>query len=104
MGSAMMNVSTTPSAEQLRELPTAKLGLIVLTNLGSQITVHSVLNHHKTVHGQNQEPDVDHLLGRLSDTWAWLVPEGCVGPHTCQPSTHYRVTERGRRLSEQDTL
>ena len=104
MGSAMMNASISPSAKQLRELHTADLALIVLTNLKDQISAHSVLNIHKTVHGQNQEPDVDHLLGRLSDAWAWLVAEGCLGPHPCQPFKHYRVTERGRCLSEQGTL
>ncbi len=53
MGSAMMNVSITPSAKQLRELHTEELALIVLTKLEDQISVHNVLNNHKTVHGQN---------------------------------------------------
>ena len=99
-----MNPRSTPSAEQLRELPTAELGLIVLTTLGNQDSIHNILTGHKKVHGQNREPDADHLLGRLSDAWAWLVAEGCVGPYPHQSSGWYRVTERGQRLSEEGTL
>ena len=100
----MMNYGTTPSAEQLRELPTAELGLIVLTTLGNQENIRNILNGHKRAHSENRETDVSHLLGRLSDAWAWLVAEGCVGPHQYQSSGWYRVTERGRRLSEDGNL
>ena len=100
----MMNYRTTPSAEQLRELSTPELGLVLLANLGSQPHMHNLMVNHKSAHRKNEEPDVDRLLGRVSDTWAWLVAEGCVGPDPKQSSGWYRVTERGQRLSEEGTL
>ena len=100
----MMTYSTTPSAEQLRELSTAELGLILLKNLESQISIHNRFKAHKQGHDQNQEPDVDYLLGRLSDAWAWLVAEGCVGPDPSDVSRFHRVTERGRCLRKEGTV
>ena len=59
---------------------------------------------HRKAHHKNGEPDVDFLLGRLSDVWAGLVAEGCVGPDPAQDTGWYRVTERGRHLADEGTL
>jgi hypothetical protein len=48
---------------------------------------------------QNREPDVDVLLGRLSDAWAWMVDHGVVGPAPGHDSGWSRLTERGRVLA-----
>ena len=100
----LMTYRTNPSPEQLRELSTPELGLVLLANLGNQANVDSLMISHKSAHQNNDEPDVDRLLERVSDTWAWLVAEGCVGPDPKQSSGCYRVTERGQRLSEEGNL
>ena len=100
----VMTYSTSPSPAELRELSTTELGLILLSNLGNQPNVHNMMIGHRQAHEKNRESDIDFLLGRLSDVWAWLVAEGCVGPDPGQSSGWYRVTERGRRLAQEGTL
>ena len=100
----VMTYSMSPSPDELRELSTTELALILLANLGSQPNVHNMLIGHRHAHQKNHEPDGYYLLGRLSDVWAWLVAEGCVGPDPSQSSGWYRVTERGRKLVEEGTL
>lgn len=94
-----MTYSTTPTAEQLRTLPTADLAMILLTSLQDQPNPNNILRGHEQAHELNGEADTDYLLQRVSDAWAWLVANGLVGPHHRHtPSEWHRVTERGRRV------
>lgn len=92
-----MTYSTTPSADQLRTLPTAELAMILLASLGDQPNLNNILRGQEQAHSQNREPDADILMERVSDAWAWLVANALVGPHHRNtPREWYRVTERGQ--------
>lgn len=96
-----MTFSTTPTAEQLRTLPTADLAMLLLESLGAQPNLNSTLRGHEQAHAHNQEPDADFLLQRVSDAWAWLVAHALVAPHHRNTSSEwYRVTDRGRQVIE----
>jgi len=96
-----MSFSTTPTAEQLRTLPTADLGPIMLKSFQDHPDPNSILRGHEQAHSQNGEPDADFLMQRFSDAWAWLVANGLVGPHHRNTSSDwFRVTQRGRQVGE----
>jgi len=96
-----MSFSTTPTAEQLRTLPTADLGLIMLKSFQDHPYPNSILRGHEQAHSQNGEPDADFLMQRFSDAWAWLVANGLVGPrHRNTSSDWFRVTQPGRQVGE----
>ena len=97
--SFQMPTTTSPSSDELRELTTHDIAVIVLrSNLSSdQMRPHTVLAHHRIGHEHNNEHDVDFLLGRVSDAWACMVANGWIGPSPLTDGA-YRVTQRGRRL------
>ncbi len=97
---------TTPTAEELRQLSTPELGLIILKSGSADLNANSIIQGHRQVHDQNQEPDVQHLLERFGDAWAWLVANGLIGPHVNQDSSRgwCRVTDKGRQVAEENSL
>lgn len=101
-----MTWSPTPTAAELRELSTPELGLILLGTLGADLNIYNTLRGHQQAHENNREPDATHLLGRISDAWAWLVANGLVGPHQHQnPADGWmRVTERGEQVRAENSI
>lgn len=100
-----MTIRTTPSPEELRTLSTAELGLIILRSQTVDLSINNQMRAHEQAHQNNREPDVQHLLERLSDAWAWLIANGLVGPHTQQdPSVWYLKTTLGRQVAETNSL
>jgi uncharacterized protein (TIGR02391 family) len=97
---------TTPTAEELRELSTPELGLIILKSGMADLHVPNLLVTHAQDHERNGEPDTQHLLERFGDAWAWLISNGLIGPHVNHdPSTGlYRVTDKGRQVAEENSL
>lgn len=101
-----MTYSTSPTAEQLRELSSPELGLIILKSSGSDLNAYNMVQEHKQAHARNQEPDIQHLLERFGDAWAWLVANGLVGPHVNQDSSNgwCRITDRGRQVADENSV
>lgn len=94
-----MRFTTTPTAEELRTLPTAEIALILLASLEDQPNPNNILRGHQEAHSRNGERDSDYLMQRVSDAWSWLVANALVGPHHLNtPSDWYRVTQRGREV------
>ena len=104
----VMTWSTTPTPQELRELSTPELGLIILKKAGADLNTDSRFRGHEQAHDRNQEPDTQHLLERLGDAWAWLTANGLIGPHVDinhRPSEGWcRVTDKGRQVAEENSL
>jgi uncharacterized protein (TIGR02391 family) len=103
-----MTWGTTPTAEELRELSTPELGLIILKSGMSDVHVSSLCATHQQAHDRNGEPDVRRLLERFGDAWAWLIANGLIGPHV-DPSHNsaegwYRVTDRGAQVANENSI
>lgn len=91
---------------ELQTLTTVEIALRWLPQLAEStgtLNAHNSLNGAKHAYEKNREPDVDALLGRLSDAWAWMVGHGLVGPAPGQDSGWCRLTERGRALAVDPT-
>jgi uncharacterized protein (TIGR02391 family) len=101
-----MTYSTRPTPDELRELSTAELALILLGGLGSDCNINSTLRGHEQAHAKNNEPDRQHLLERVSDAWAWLVAYGLVGPHPVNnPADGWmRLTQRGHQVRTENSV
>ncbi|MGE0308229.1 MAG: TIGR02391 family protein [Acidimicrobiia bacterium] len=87
---------------ELRTLTTAEIALRWLPQLATStgaLSAHNSFNGAKHAFEQNREPDVDALLARMSDAWAWMVSHGLIGPMPAQDSGWSRLTERGRSLA-----
>lgn len=82
--------------DDLRNLPTSEIALRLLRSLatGDQHRPNNVFAGAKQAWGRS-EPDVEYLLQRLSDAWAWLESRGLLGPHTFADGAR-RLTDRGR--------
>jgi uncharacterized protein (TIGR02391 family) len=100
-----MSTSGPIPVDQLRELPTAELALLLLKHLSSssdQMHLNSVLR------GADQgylrgEVDRVELLGRLSDAWAWLEAKGLIGHHPIHTtSITQTLTRDGREMAEDE--
>ncbi len=101
-----MTWGTTPTAEELRELSTPELGLIILKSGRVDLNANSIIQEHRQAHDRNQEPDVQHLLERIGDAWAWLVANGLIGPDVYQNPTSgwCRITDKGRQVAEENSV
>ncbi len=97
---------TTPTADELRELSTPELGLIILRDRRVDLNANNIIQEHQQAHDLNGEPNIQHLLERFSDAWAWLVANGLVGPHVNQNSTSgwCRITDKGRQIAEENSV
>ncbi|MEV7297634.1 TIGR02391 family protein [Streptomyces microflavus] len=77
--------------ELIRTLPTAELGLHLPASLATQANINSnnVLRGFESsfgggYSGNPAEPDLDRLLQRIADAWAWLVSKDLIGPNPTQ--------------------
>lgn len=88
--------------DDLRTLPTAECAVLLLRQLTKSASINSnnVFRGAEQAYRHNNEPDIPVLLDRLSDSWAWLVAHGLVGPDPRQISDGWeRATARGRSLA-----
>jgi uncharacterized protein (TIGR02391 family) len=101
-----MRDETTPTAEELRELSTPELGLIILQSRRVDLNAYNIVQEHLQAHSRNQEPDIQHLLERFGDAWAWLVANGLIGPHVNQDSTSgwCRITDKGNQVAAEGSV
>jgi hypothetical protein len=83
--------------EDLRNLPTSECAIRLLRSFkdAPQVNAGNTLIGARQAYAFNSEPDVDDLLNRLSDAWAWLESHGYLGPHPSQSGDWRRITERG---------
>ncbi|MEU1127053.1 TIGR02391 family protein [Streptomyces sp. NPDC005899] len=93
--------------ELIRTLPTPELGLHLLASLAENANINSnnVLRGFQSSFGGGYggnpaEPDLDRLLQRIADAWAWLVSKGLIGPNPTQDQNWSRVTTEGRALAQ----
>ena len=86
--------------EQVRELPTEGLALLLLDYLARQDPNQLHLSNLMVAayHGYANEPDRQDLWDRMSDALAWIESRGLVGL-TAQYGSAQRLTARGRELS-----
>lgn len=98
-----MSMSGPVSTDRIRHLPTPDLALRLLQSLAKGngiIDANTLLRGAEQAYQHNQEKDVDFLLGRLSDAWAWLEAHGLIGPGARNTTTSWqRVTTAGRELA-----
>lgn len=97
-----MTYSGPVPVEQIRELPTPELAMALLRSFGAGDTLNAnnVFRGAEQAFQSNGERDVDALLSRLSDAWAWLVARGLIGPHPKQTDSSWkRVTSLGREVA-----
>jgi uncharacterized protein (TIGR02391 family) len=87
-------------AEQIRELPTEGLALVLLEYLmrqgPDQLHLSNVMN--SAYQGYVNETDKRDLLDRISNALAWIESRGLVGP-TAGMGNAQRLTARGRELA-----
>ncbi|RBY76879.1 TIGR02391 family protein [Blastococcus sp. TF02-09] len=98
-----MSMSGPVEPELIRQLPTAELALHLLTTLakGRTVNANSTLRGAEQAFVYNREPDVDLLLGRLSDAWAWLESRGLIGPAIRDTGSAWRrLTAAGQELAQ----
>lgn len=86
----------------LRTFPTSECALRLIEQLakGAQVNSNNTFRGAEQAWARSGEPDVPQLLNRLSDAWAWLEANGCLGPDPRQAGGWQRLTERGRGLAD----
>jgi uncharacterized protein (TIGR02391 family) len=85
--------------EQLRELPTEGIGLVLLREMArspEQVNTYNLMVQANS--GYVREPDTAALVGRLSDAISWIQSRALVGP-TGSSGSWGRVTQLGRELA-----
>ncbi|WP_130283926.1 TIGR02391 family protein [Microcella alkaliphila] len=91
------------SFDDVRSLPLPDLSLSLLRSLGAEPNFNNLIQGFKRRGGSDQPPpDLEVMLARLSDAWAWLEAHALVGrsPKNPQGSNWSRVTSMGRALLE----
>lgn len=91
--------------EDMRNLPLPDLALSLLRSLGQeQINFNNLIQGIKNggAYGQPQPSDLDHLLSRVSDAWAWLEAHALIGPSSSNPQSNRweRVTAEGQSVRD----
>jgi len=90
--------------DDVRNLPLPDLSLNLLRSLGTEPNFNNLIQGFRQRGGYDQPtpPDLDTMLARLSDAWAWLESHALVGPSSKNPqgSTWSRVTSTGKALLE----
>ncbi|MFI5808636.1 TIGR02391 family protein [Streptomyces sp. NPDC051561] len=88
-------------AEQIRQLPTRNVALLLLEHLASG---GDLQQYGGTMGGARQafhdEPDVDVLLARLSDAWSWLEAHALLSRVHGQSENFRRLSREGRELAK----
>jgi len=98
-----MSMSGPVPTAQIRQLPTPDLALRLLDSLieGGTINANSTMRGAQQAYEFNNENDIDFLLGRLSDAWAWLEAHSLIGPDTHHTTSSWqRVTTEGREMAK----
>ncbi|NSX36517.1 TIGR02391 family protein [Pseudarthrobacter oxydans] len=85
--------------EDVRNLPLPDLALKLLAKLDTgTVTANNTFRGFDAAMRDDQQPDRQVLLNRLSDAWAWLESHGLLGPDTQAASNWQRVTASGCEL------
>lgn len=87
--------------DDVRNLPLPDLSLRLLQSFGAEPNFNNIVQGFKQREGYGtpQPPDMDAMLARLSDAWAWLESHGLVGPSTKDPrGGWHRVTSAGAEV------
>lgn len=98
-----MSVSGPVPTELIRQLATPELALRLLEALATDGTINAnnTMRSAEQAFGYGGETDVDFLLGRVSDAWAWLEARGLIGPDGKNTTSSWqRVTTEGRELAK----
>lgn len=85
----------------VRHLPLPDLSLQLLRSLGPEPNFNNLIQGFKQRGGYDepQPPDLEAMLARLSDAWAWLESHALIGHSARNPSGGwYRVTAAGADL------
>ena len=106
----LANVNTTRHGpvepDDFRNRSTSDCALILLRQLAKEpnlLNTNTIMVTAKQAYASNNEPDVPHLLDRLSDSWAWLVSRGFIGPSSTQGGGDWRrLTTRGQQVAAQE--
>jgi len=88
------------SPEQLRELPTEAVGLVLLRQMArspEQVNTYNLMVGAES--GYARESDSVQLVGRLSDAIAWIESRGLIGP-TSSSGQWRRLTALGREMAK----
>ncbi|WP_254127148.1 TIGR02391 family protein [Aquihabitans sp. G128] len=91
----------------LRSLPTSEAALLLLQHLardGGALNSNNTFRGAEQAYRNNGEPNVDVLLTKLSDAWAWLEAQAYLGPDPRQTGGWQRLTSRGREAAEDPNL
>jgi uncharacterized protein (TIGR02391 family) len=102
----IMRYSGPVSTHLIRQLSTPELALRLLESLENSGTINAnnMLRGAEQAFSQNGENDIESLLGRLSDAWAWLEAHSLIGPDTKNTTSIWqRVTSDGRELAKNPT-
>ncbi|PPI21277.1 TIGR02391 family protein [Rathayibacter sp. AY1B5] len=89
------------SYDDVRNLPLPDLSLNLLRSLGTEPNFNNLIQGFKQRGGYDQPPaDLDVMLARLSDSWAWLESHALIGHSSKNPqgSAWSRVTSTGQAL------
>ena len=91
--------------DDMRNLPLPDLALNLLQSPSlEQANFNNVIQGIKNggAYGQERPADLDALLSRLSDAWAWLEAHGLIGPSSTNPQTGQwqRVTAEGQLVRD----
>lgn len=88
--------------DDVRNLPLPDLSLRLLKSLGGEPNFNNLIQgfRQREGYGTPQPPDMDAMLARLSDAWAWLESHALVGPSSKNPpGGWHRVTAAGAELA-----
>lgn len=91
------------SYDDVRNLPLPDLSLNLLRSIGTDPNFNNLIQGFKQRGGYDQSPpDLEAMLARLSDAWAWLESHALIGHSSENPqgSSWSRVTSTGRALLE----
>jgi hypothetical protein len=92
------------SYDDIRNLPPPDLSLNLLRSMGTEPNFNNLIQGFKQRGGYDQPtpPDLEAMLARLSDAWAWLEAHALIGHSSKNPqgSSWSRVTSTGKALLE----
>ncbi|MGO4452540.1 TIGR02391 family protein [Arthrobacter sp. RAF14] len=90
------------SYDDVRNLPLPELSMSLLRSLGDQPNFNNLIQGFKQRGGYDQAPppDLEAMLSRISDAWAWLVSHALIGHSSSNTSSDSwsRVTSAGTAL------
>src|SRR4051795_2354293 len=86
----------------IRDLPLPDLSLRLLQSLGAEPNFNNLIQgfRNRGGYGEPQPPDLEGMLARLCDAWAWLESHALVGPSAqSPPGGWHRVTTAGTEIT-----